>query len=120
MAVGDIQLNTTLLPNEGLRFSPGYIDFEVSDRTIDKTLVSDFITIKRKFGITWEYPISGTLMADIVELYLAKADVTVSVTNSDLTISTYTCWLSISDESLREIASGVYAFSGFSISMEEV
>ena len=120
MAVGDVQINTMLLPNEGMRFSPGYIDFEVKDRTINKTLVSDFVSIKRVFTITWEYPISGTLMADLVELYLAKEDVTLSVTESDTTVSAYTCWLDISKESLREISSGVYAFSGFSVTLEEV
>lgn len=104
----------------GIRFNPGHIDFEVSDRTIDKTLVSDFITIKNKFTISWDYPVSGTFMAEIVELYLAKEDVTFTVTNADATTSVYTCWLSISEECLREIVSGSYAFSGFTISMEEV
>lgn len=120
MAVGDIQINTIILPNEGLRFTPGYIDFEVKDRTINKTLVSDFATIKRKFTIIWDYPVTGTFMADILELYLAKEDVTLYVTEANATISQYTCWLDISKENLRDISSGVYAFSGFTIMLEEV
>lgn len=120
MAAGDLQINTILLPLPGIRFSPGYIDFETSDRTINKTLVSDFYTIKRKFTISWDYPVTGTFMADMVDLYLAKEDVTLTVTNADTTTDVYTCWLKISDEVLRELASGNYAFSGFTIYLEEV
>jgi hypothetical protein len=120
MAAGDIQINAILLPIPGLRFTPGYIDFEVRDRTIDKTLVSDFVTIKHSFNIGWDYPVSGVFMADMVTLYLAKADVTLTVTNSDLTTTVYTCSLDISKEHLREIASGSYAFSGFTLMLEEV
>lgn len=120
MAAGDIQINTILLPIPGLRFSPGYIDFEIRDRTINKTLVSDFVTIKNRFTITWEYPVSGTFMAEILTLYLAKDDVTLTVTNSDLSTTAYTCALMVSHETLREITSGSYAFSGFSITLEEV
>lgn len=120
MAKGDIQINSVLLPFEGIKVSYGYIDFEVVDRTIDKTLVSDFIALKRIFTISWDNMVSGTFMADIIDIYILKQDVTLIVTNADLSTSTYTCKLSISDRVLRELYSGNYAFSGFTITLEEV
>lgn len=117
---GELQIDTILLPDYGLRFSEGYIDFEVKDRTIDRTLVSDFVAIKRIFTVAWDNPISGTLLADLVDLYMAKEDVTFTVTNADTTNTVYTCRLDIGNEYLREIASGNYAFSGLVITLEEV
>lgn len=117
---GELQIDTILLPEYGLRFSEGYIDFEVKDRTIDRTLVSDFVAIKRVFTIAWDNPISGTLLASILEIYIAKKDVSFAITNADTSTTTYTCRLDIGGEYLREIASGNYAFSGFTITLEEV
>jgi len=120
MAKGDLKINTLELPIETVKFTEGWLDFEVQDRTINRTLVSDFIAFKRKFSITWGYAISGTLLADLLDLYIAKEDVVFTIVNADLTETLYTCKVSISDTYLREIISGNYAFSGFTVELEEV
>jgi hypothetical protein len=121
MAKGDLQIDTILLPDNGdLKYQPGFIQFEQKQRTVDNTLVSDFRAIKYKFAFSWGNPLDGIFMADLVELYLAGNDVTFIETNADLSTNTYICRLSISETTLREIASGNYAFSGFSMNLEEI
>jgi len=119
-AKGDLKINDILLPLEGLQYKPGWIDYEVTDRTINKTLVSDFVAFKRTFAISWSYPLDGSFLADLLDLYIAKADVTFTETGADLVDTSYTCKLSISSSYLRELYSGNYAFSGFAITLEEV
>jgi hypothetical protein len=120
MAKGDLQINSILLPLDDIQYKPGWIDYEVTDRTINRTLVSDFIAFKRTFDISWKNPLEGSFLADLLDLYLAKEDVTFTETAADLTTTAYTCRMSISNKYLREIMSGNYAFSGFSITLEEV
>lgn len=121
MAIGDLTINGILIPgNFNLKFSQGYIDFEETQRTIDKTLVSDFASFKRIFNISWTSFIQGDLLADFLDMYIAKDDVTFVVSNADGTDSTYICKLSISNEFLREIKVGDFAYSGFTLTLEEV
>lgn len=120
MAKGDLKIGTLELPIDTVKFTEGWIDFEVQDRTVNRTLVSDFIAFKRKFSITWQYPISGTLLAELLDIYIAKADVVFTIVNADLTETLYTCKVSISGDYLREIIAGNYAFSGFTVELEEV
>lgn len=116
---GDIKFNGILLPEE-TNMTRGYIDFEVTERTINKTLVSDFIIIKNMFTLEWENLISGSLLAFFLNTYLLKEDVTLTIENADGTLDIFTCHLTISNSILREITAGDYAFSGFSMTLEEV
>lgn len=116
---GDIKLNGILLPVD-TKLARGYIDFEVTERTINRTLVSDFITLKNTFSLSWDEIILGNLLAFILDIYLLKEDVTIEITNADLTTNIYNCHLSISQSILREIASGDYAYSGFNVKLEEI
>ena len=121
MAIGDLTINGNLIPGrQNLRFSQGYIDFEETQRTIDKTLVSDFVKFKRSFSISWTSYIDGPLLVSFLDIYIAKEDVTFVVTDYDGTDSTYICKLGISPEFLREIKVGYFAYSGFSLTLEEV
>jgi len=120
MAQGDVYLNSTLMPGSSLKVTKGYLDFEVSDRTIDKTFVSDFVATKRTRSLYWENFLDEDFVDAMIALYLLKEDVVYSEVNSDLTITTFTVRMSISSEILREIDEGSYAYSGFVITMEEV
>ena len=104
MAKGDLAINSIQLRKDNIRYSPGWIDIETTDRTINGTLVSDVIAMKRRFTITWNNPIACAF----------------TETQSDLTTGSYTCKLDISQTYLREIIAGNYAFSGFTITLEEV
>lgn len=117
---GDLKINAMLLPLDGIQYKPGWIDYEVTARTINKTLVSDFVSFKRTFAISWANPLEGSFLADLLDLYIAKADVTFTETGADLVDTAYTCRLSISSSYLRELYSSNYAFSGFAITLEEV
>lgn len=120
MAKGDLTLGGVALPLEGIKYSPGWIDYEKTARTINNTLVSDLVAFKRKFSISWENPLDGAFMADLLDMYVAKEDLTFTETQSDLTTLSYTVHIDIGSEYLREIYSGNYAFSGFKITLEEV
>ena len=120
MAKGELTINSIPLPLDGMRYSQGYIDFELKERTIDQTLVSDFIAFKRIFNISWSNPLDGSFMADIIDLYLLKEDVTLYEVQADLTTKSFVCALTIGSNFLREMYARNYAFSGFSISLEEV
>lgn len=108
-----------VLPEWERKYTQGWIDFEVTERTINRTLVSDFIAFKRKFSITWNI-LDGATMAAIIDIYLAKEDIVFHERQSNGTFRSWTCRLSISDGILREIEAGNYAFSGFAITLEEV
>ncbi|MBA4274026.1 MAG: hypothetical protein C0436_00070 [Alphaproteobacteria bacterium] len=108
-----------ILPEWERKYTQGWIDFEVTERTINRTLVSDFIAFKRRFGITWNI-LDGNTMAALIDLYLAKEDVTFHERQPNGTFRTWTCRLQISEGILREIEIGNYAFSGFAITLEEV
>jgi hypothetical protein len=120
MAKGDLFINEIEIPRQSLSYSPGWIDFRQEERTIDNTLVSDLKAQKRIFSFSWGVLMDGLFVADILELYLIGDDVTFTETQADLTDVEYICQLKISPEYIREIESGNYAFSGFSISLEEV
>ncbi len=117
---GDLLLNGVLLPMDSISYKPGWLDFEVTERTVNRTLVSDFVAFKRTFEVSWSNPLDGAFMADLIDLYVLKEDVTFSEVQPDLSSLTYTCKLSISPTYLRELYAGNYAFSGFSITLEEV
>lgn len=121
MAELRIQSGTTsiVLPEYQRKYSQGWIDFEVKDRTINRTLVSDFVAFKRVFTISWPV-VDGSLMAELLEIYLLKNDVTFYETQADLSVRSYICRLDIGREVLRDIEAGNFAFSGFSITLEEV
>lgn len=108
-----------VLPEWERKYTQSWIDFEVTERTINRTLVSDFIAFKRKFNVTWNV-LDGATMAAIIDIYLAKEDIVFHEQQSNGSFRTYTCRLSISANILREIEIGNYAFSGFSIELEEV
>jgi hypothetical protein len=107
------------LPIYQRTYSQGWIDFEVVERTINRTLVSDFVAFKRRFSIEWELA-SGELVAELLDLYLDKEDVIFEETQADNSVKTWTCRLSISDDIVRDIEVGNFAFSGFGITLEEV
>lgn len=107
------------LPLERINYAPGYITLETTDRTINGTLVSDLIAIKRKFAISWPI-LDGAFMADFIELYVAGEPVEFGETGVDSIVTWYDCKLEISQETLREIHAGNFAFSGFSMELLEL
>lgn len=125
MAVkGELKINSIVIPDSSLNFSPGWISFEVTQRTIDNTLVSDLKDDKRKFNLSWDNCIDGDFFEQIVALYELGEDVTFTVTAEDLTDDVYDCHLTISPEVLRKVTrkreTGNYAYSGFAIALEEI
>ena len=117
---GDLFIGSFLVPDNTLVYSEGWIDFEVTQRTIDNTLVSDFIGFKRKFSMSWENWLSGGFVDYVVGIYEAKQDVVFKKILADNSEELYTCKLSISDNYVREYKELDFAFSGFSITLEEV
>ena len=116
---GELRINSMILPKEGRLYSPGWLNFEVKQRTINRTLVSDLQGIKRKFTIAWDR-VYGTLFADLIDLYLDNVDVTFTEVKPDLTEAVYNCRLSIPQSVRRELESGEYGYTGFSITLEEI
>jgi hypothetical protein len=112
-------LETIDLPLERINYVPGYITLETSDRTIDGTYVSDTIAIKRKFSISWPI-LDGEFMAGFIDLYLVKEPVEFGEMGADSVVTWYDCILNISDEFLREVHAGNFAFSGFSMELSEI
>jgi hypothetical protein len=107
------------LPEYERKYTQGWIDFEVSERTINKTLVSDFVAFKRTFAVTWNV-LDGEVMSSLIMLYLNKQDVNFHEKQPDGSYLSWVCKLSISQSIFREIEIGNFAFSGFAITLEEV
>jgi hypothetical protein len=116
---GKLLLNNIELPAYRRNYAPGYITLEQTDRTIDGTLVSDIIGIKRRFDISWPV-LEGAFMAQLITIYLAKQAVEFKEQQPDGSYLTFSCWLSIPESVLREIEIENYAFSGFSIGLVEI
>ena len=117
---GELRLGTFVIPASSREYSPGWIDFEVTGRTIDNTLVSDFIGFKRKFSISWSNWLDGEFVEYLLSLYQSKEDVTFTEVKPDGTEQSWTCKLSISDAYVREYEEDNFAYSGFEIMLEEV
>lgn len=119
---GDIQINDHVFsPNGYRKLTEKIISFEKSKRTIDNTLVSDFMAVKKTFTISWDdCAIDGELLNEFMELYLSAEDVTFIKTNYDLTTSAYTCRIKLSDSFKRVYESRNYSYSGVNVTLEEV
>jgi hypothetical protein len=113
---GSLVLN---LPKSGRLYEPGWIDFEVTDRTINRTLVSDFVGIKRFFIISYDR-VYGDLFGNILDLYLDKEDVTFFEEQPNGTYKSYVCRISISETVRRELEVAEYGYTGFAFTLEEV
>lgn len=120
--IGDIQINDHVFHSNGYRkLTEGFINFEVSDRTINNTLVSDFLETKRTYEISWENcSIDGELLDEFISLSQSATDVTFIKTNYDLTTTTTICRLKISDSFDRVYDQGKYSYDGIKIKLEEV
>ena len=116
-----IEKNTTVieLPEAGRLYEPGWIDFEVTERTINRALVSDFIAFKRLFVVSYDR-VYGDLFADLLELFLAKEDVTFFEEQPNGTYQQYICRIDFPQSVKRELSRGLYGYTGFSFSLEEV
>jgi len=121
---GELKINAIIMPDHSLKYAPGFISFEVMQRTIDNTLVSDLKDDKRKFSLSWDNALDGAFVESIIALYVAGADVTFTVTDEALVDTVYDCHISISLEILRKFSrkreTGNYAYSGFAIELEEI
>lgn len=118
--IGDIQLGSVLLPaTEYRKLTEGYLQFEVGERTINNTYVSDFIDSKKTFTIEWNCSIDETLMQSIIDLYTGD-DITVLYTESDGTVSTYICHMVLPESWDRSSYVNPYSYDGFSVYLEEV
>jgi|WetSurMetagenome_2_1015567.scaffolds.fasta_scaffold424529_2 hypothetical protein len=120
MAQGDFYINDILLPKSSIKPTKGRLDFEISERTIDNTFVSDLKAIKEKRSFTWENALDEDFITPMMEIYYAGEDVIYREVNSDLTETTFTMRMKIPDDIAQEVLEGSYAYSGFSISLEEV
>lgn len=120
--IGDIQINDHVFHSNGYRkLTEGFINFEVSDRTINNTLVSDFLETKRTYEISWENcSIDGELLDEFITLSQSADDVTFIKTNYDLTTTTTTCRLSMSENFNRIYERGKYSYEGVKIKLEEI
>lgn len=107
------------LPEVGRLYEPGWIDFEITERTINRTLVSDFIAFKRLFIVSYDR-VYGDLFADLLELFLDKEDVIFYEQQPNGTYLNYTCRLDFPQSVKRELSRGLYGYTGFSFSLEEV
>jgi hypothetical protein len=119
---GDIQINDILFTANGYtKLTEGFVSFEIKNRTINNTLVSDFLNIKKTFEISWENcSLSGDLLDQFIALYISDSDITFIKTNYDLTESTYICRLSMSESFLRDYEKDNYSYNGVKIKLEEV
>jgi hypothetical protein len=120
MNPGDLYIDTFEVPSKARRYSPGWIEFEQTRRTINNTLTSDFLAQKRKFFIEWSTWLDGDFIEYIVGIYLAGNDVVFKVCESDGTEKSYTCRLTIPSTYVREYEEKGFAYSGFNITLEEV
>lgn len=120
--IGDIQINDHVFhPNGYRKLTEGFINFEVSQRTIDHTLVSDFLSVKRTFTISWDNAtISGELLDEFITLYLSSSDVTFTKTNYDLSKTTVVCRLKLPESWKRDYEQGTYSYSGIIVTLEEI
>lgn len=120
--IGDIQINDRVLTaNSYRKITEGFIDFEVSDRTIDNTLVSDFLATKKTFVVEWrDCAIDGELLNELIALSQSSDDVTFIKTNYDLTTTTTICRLKLSDSFKRIYEKEKYAYEDVKVSLEEV
>lgn len=110
---------TVELPTLRANYAPGYIPLEVTDRTIDGTLVSDIIALKRKFDISWPI-IDGGFMGQFVEWYVEREPLEFGEEQPDGSTVWFNVWMDIPESILREIEAGDYAFSGFRLNMVEI
>ena len=116
-----IEKGTTvvILPEQGRLYEPGWIDFEVSERTINRTLVSDFVAIKRQFQIAYDR-VYGNLFGEILDLYLDKEDVVFYEEQPDGSYRNWTCVIDFPAQVKRDLNTGLYGYTGFSFRLEEV
>jgi hypothetical protein len=116
-----IEKGTTIihLPEPGRLYEPGWIDFEVTERTINRTLVSDFVAIKRQFQVSYDR-IYGNLFGDILDLYLDKEDVTFYEEQPDGSYNSWICRVDFPAQVKRDLNTGLYGYTGFSFRLEEV
>ena len=117
---GDLFIDTYLVPDSSLVFTKGRLDFEKTERTINNTLVSDFIGFKKTFALEWGNWLDGDFVDYIIGIYEAKEDVEFKEVLADNTEEVSICKLSISDSYVREYKEKNFAFSGFTVSLEEV
>lgn len=120
--IGTFQINEHAFhPNGYRKLTEGFINFEVSDRTINNTLVSDFLAVKKTFTISWDdCTIDGDLLEEFIEWSQSSNTVTFALTNNDLTITSTICRLKMSDTFTRVYEKGKYAYSGIEVYLEEV
>jgi len=117
---GDLYINSMLVPDRSLTYRPGWIDFEKTERTINNTLVSDFIGFKRTFKLEWSNWMDGDFVEYIIAIYELKEDVIFHEYDKNNVDVPYTCKLSIPAEYVREYKESNFAYSGFNITLEEV
>jgi hypothetical protein len=117
--IGELRIDSITLPETGRLYRPGWIDFEVTERTIDRTLVSDFIAIKRRFSVAYDRAY-GDLFKQLYDLYLTKQDVTFTEFQPDGSSLSWTCRMSFPTEVERGLNRGLYGYVGFSVTLEEV
>ena len=119
---GDIQINSHVFhPNGYRKLTEGFIEFEKTQRSINNTLTSDFLAKKRTFVITWENcSIDGELLDEFIAISNSSEDVTFTKTNYDLTETSVTCRLKLSNSFARVYDDGKYAYNGVEVTLEEI
>jgi hypothetical protein len=110
---------TIVLPTYKRNYAPGYITIENTERTLDGSLVSDLIAIKRRFDVSWPV-IDGEFVASILPIYLNRDAVEFGETQPDNTVAWFDCRLTIPESILREIEIGEFAFSGFALNLVQI
>ena len=108
-----------ILPDTGRTYTQGWLDFELTERTINRTLVSDLIATKRVFSITWEQA-SRALVSQLVLLFLDERYLTFEEEQHDGSFLSWDVRLTIGANILRDIEAQDYSFVGFVINLEQV
>jgi len=79
------------------------------------------LEVKKTFEISWDdCSIDGELLDEFIGLSQSADDVTFIKTNYDLTTTTTTCRLTLSESFARDYERGKYSYNGVKIKLEEV
>jgi hypothetical protein len=123
MSAGDVRLGVLgseiLLPRPGLRFSETDEEIIEEERTIEGTLCSDLIAVKKHFEIPYDPAILGSNLDLFLALYDLHQELNMIVNREDDTNDTYTVVLRpLSRE--RALVRDIWLWTGVTLVLDEV
>ena len=119
---GAIQLGPTgsevTLTPYGRTYSEGYVEISKEDRTVNGTLVSDIVAVKKRFAIDYE-TLKGVDLEQILGLYQLQQELNLRVQERNESYSEYTVRMRPLDYERISIL-GDWEWGGVLIMCEEV